>query len=582
MLNLSLLLLERVGIVIILAFILVNVRPFRKLLYERKDWSAKIQLIVIFSLFAIISNLTGVKIDANNNVVSSAILTNLPETFSIANTRILAITVAGIIGGPEVGTVVGIVAGIHRVIQGGSTGWFYIVSSAVIGFSSGFLFKSTMSKGHIDFITPSQGIFVGLFMEVIQMMFIAFFSPAGWELVKFIAGPMIIVNSVGTYIFLSIIQTSLNQEQEARAIQTHAVLELADKTLPYFRTGLNPSSAQKVAKIILDYTNFSAISLTTTNTILAHVGAGSDHHLSGEPMITKLSMRSIRTGELEIAYSKKEIGCAYPKCPLEAAVIIPLWINDEVAGTLKMYYTNAQMMTAVEEQLAVGLGSIFSSQLALGAAETQSKLVKDAEIKSLQAQINPHFFFNAINTISAMMRKDSEQARSLLLQLSTYFRSNLMGVRETEITLVQEQRHVQAYLSLEQTRFPDKFEVHQKILVSNKVKLPPFTLQVLVENAIKHAFSNRKNGNLVEILIAPESDKLKIQVTDNGSGIDPAKLSLLGVEAVDSAHGSGTALQNLNQRLVGLYGKSSSLQFNSTPTGTSVTTWIPFKEGDEE
>ena len=357
---------------------------------------------------------------------------------------------------------------------------------------------------------------------------------------------------------------------------------MADKTLPYFRTGLNPASAQKVAKIILDYTNFSAISLTTTNTILAHVGAGSDHHLSGEPMITKLSMRSIRTGELEIAYSKKEIGCAYPKCPLEAAVIIPLWINDEVAGTLKMYYTNAQMMTAVEEQLAVGLGSIFSSQLALGAAETQSKLVKDAEIKSLQAQINPHFFFNAINTISAMMRKDSEQARSLLLQLSTYFRSNLMGVRETEITLVQEQRHVQAYLSLEQTRFPDKFEVHQKILVSNKVKLPPFTLQVLVENAIKHAFSNRKNGNLVEILIAPESDKLKIQVTDNGSGIDPAKLSLLGVEAVDSAHGSGTALQNLNQRLVGLYGKSSSLQFNSTPTGTSVTTWIPFKEGDEE
>lgn len=580
MLNLSLLLLERVGIVIILAFVLVNVRPFRKLLYERKDWSAKVQLIVIFALFAIISNLTGVKIDSNNNVISSAILTNLPETYSIANTRILAITVAGIIGGPEVGTVVGIIAGIHRVMQGGSTGWFYIISSSIIGFSSGFLFKSTMSRGHIDIITPSQGIFVGFFMEVIQMMFISFFSPTGLELVKFIAVPMIMLNSVGTYIFLSIIQTSLNQEQEARAIQTHSVLELADKTLPYFRAGLNPASAQKVANIIKDYTNFAAISLTTTNRILAHVGAGSDHHLAGERMITKLSMRAIRNGELEIAYSKKEIGCSHPDCPLEAAVIIPLWINDAVVGTLKMYYTDAQMMTTVEEQLAAGLGSIFSSQLALGAAETQSKLVKDAEIKSLQAQINPHFFFNAINTISAMMRKDSEQARSLLLQLSTYFRANLMGVRETEITLEQEQRHVQAYLSLEQTRFPDKFEVHQKILAPRTVKLPPFTIQVLVENAVKHAFSNRKQGNLVEILIEPEDDKLKIKVTDNGSGIDPDKLPSLGVDVVESSHGSGTALQNLNQRLVGLYGKLSSLQFDSTATGTSVTIWIPLKEGD--
>lgn len=297
-------------------------------------------------------------------------------------------------------------------------------------------------------------------------------------------------------------------------------------------------------------------------------------------MITKLSMRAISNGELEIAYSKKEIGCSHPDCPLEAAVIIPLWINDAVVGTLKMYYTDAQMMTTVEEQLAVGLGSIFSSQLALGAAETQSKLVKDAEIKSLQAQINPHFFFNAINTISAMMRKDSEQARSLLLQLSTYFRANLMGVRETEITLEQEQRHVQAYLSLEQTRFPDKFEVHQKILAPRTVKLPPFTIQVLVENAVKHAFSNRKQGNLVEILIEPEDDKLKIQVTDNGSGIDPDKLPSLGVDVVESSHGSGTALQNLNQRLVGLYGKLSSLQFDSTATGTSVTIWIPLKEGD--
>ena len=74
-----------------------------------------------------------------------------------------------------------------------------------------------------------------------------------------------------------------------------------------------------------------------------------------------------------------------------------------------MYFTDPAQLTHVEEQLAEGLGTIFSSQIELGEAEVQSKLLKEAEIKSLQAQVNPHFFFNAINTISALMRKDSEK-----------------------------------------------------------------------------------------------------------------------------------------------------------------------------
>ncbi|WP_186318575.1 histidine kinase, partial [Dermacoccus nishinomiyaensis] len=78
-----------------------------------------------------------------------------------------------------------------------------------------------------------------------------------------------------------------------------------------------------------------------------------------------------------------------------------------------------------DKQMASGLAEIFSSQIELGQAEMQSALLRDAEIKSLQAQVNPHFFFNAINTISAMIRINSEKARDLLLQLSQFFRSNL-------------------------------------------------------------------------------------------------------------------------------------------------------------
>ncbi len=97
MLNLSLLMLERVGIVIILAFLLVNVRLFRRLLFHQNSFNAKVQLILIFAVFAIVSNLTGIEISPQNNLISSVILTGIPQNYSIANTRILAITVAGLL-----------------------------------------------------------------------------------------------------------------------------------------------------------------------------------------------------------------------------------------------------------------------------------------------------------------------------------------------------------------------------------------------------------------------------------------------------------------------------------------------------
>lgn len=578
MLNLALLMLERVGIVIILAFLLVNVRPFRRLLFEPRTVANQAKLIIIFGVFAIIANVTGIEVDSQNHLVATGILLHLPDQNSIANARLLAVTVAGIIGGPMVGGVVGLIAGLHRIMQGGPAAWFYVPSSVIIGALSGVVYRRHFSQHKkLMPITPLQGLIVGFAVEALQMLFVLLFSPTGWQLVKLIALPMITINALGTFIFLSIIQLFLNQEQETRAMQTHDVLELADRTLPYFRAGLNAQSAQKVAQIIQKYTNFAAISLTDTSHILTHVGAGSDHHVAGTKIVTKLSASAIAHNEIRIAHSKREIGCTHPDCPLAAGIVIPLDVHDQVVGALKMYATDTSFITPVEEQLAQGLGSIFSSQIALGAAENQSKLVKDAEIKSLQAQINPHFFFNAINTISATIRLDSEKARQLLLQLSTYFRANLIGVRETEITLAQEQAHVQAYLGLEQTRFPGKYTITFNIQTKTTVLLPPFTIQVLVENAIKHAFTGKKSGNHIWIDATQQADQLNIKVTDNGNGIDPAILQHLGQQVIASSSGSGTALQNLNQRLTGLYGPDSHLQFHSDQQGTTVTAYLPFK-----
>lgn len=576
MIYLSILMAERVGIVIILAFLLVNIPAFRRLLFA-KTFAERLQLVIIFSLFAILANITGIEIDPTNDLHDKVLLTAVSHNDSIVNARILAVTVAGIIGGPWVGGSVGLIAGLHRVMQAGfaSQAWFYIPSSALIGLLSGYLYKDKNSS--FTGMTPKRGFIVGLSMETIQMIFVFLFSPTGWRLVSFIALPMIIISSIGTSIFISVITMYLRQEEETRATQTHSVLQLTNETLPYFRNGLNRQSAEKVVKIIKEHTNFDAISITNRHIILAHVGAGSDHHIAGETMVTNLSESVIQNGQVRVAKNAEEIGCSHVNCPLQAAIVVPLRIGNQVAGTLKMYYTDSWRLTPVEIQLATGLGEIFANQIALGEAEMQAKLVRDAEIKSLQAQVNPHFFFNAINTISAMMRRDADKARQLLLQLSTYFRANLIGARATKITLAQEKEHVHAYLKLEQTRFPDKYEVEFNSEVDDDVLLPPFTIQVLVENAVKHAFGNRKTGNKVLINIWRQNDHLILQVVDNGSGIPASLLPKLGQEVVPSEHGSGTALQNLNQRLTGLYDQQSHLQFNTGKHGTKVMISLPLQ-----
>ncbi|MCC7666428.1 sensor histidine kinase [Liquorilactobacillus satsumensis] len=570
MFSLFILLLQRLGIILVLAFLLVNVSFFRKLIAQ-KSLKAGIALIAIFTIFTIISNLTGVEITRNNSLVQAPFLTGLPQSDSIANTRTLVITVAGIIGGPLVGSVVGFLGGLHRVIQGNFSDYFYIVSSTLVGLVSGLLAKKL--KHNTSYPSPGMSAALGLLAESLQMIFIGIFS--GLALVKLIIIPMILLNSIGVSVFISILNAYLSNEQQLKAVQTHDVLNLTNRTLPYFRQGLNINSAQQACRIIRQYTNFDAVGITDRVNVLAHVGAGEDHHLAGQAVLTDLSKHVIASGTARFAYHQAEIGCPHAGCPLASAIVLPLIVNDKTIGALKMYFTKAERLTSVEENLAQGLASIFSSQLALGMAEEQSKLASDAEIKSLQAQINPHFFFNAINTVSALMRTNVDQARTALLQLSTFFRSSLQGVTETQIPLKQEKEHVNSYMSLEQTRFPDKYTVIYAIDAAPEVQVPPFCLQVLVENSVRHAFPNRRKGNIIKITVKQHPTALNIIVADNGIGIKKELLARLGQETITSSTGTGTALANLNRRLIGLYGNESHLQIKSSAAGTTIKIVIP-------
>jgi two-component system sensor histidine kinase LytS len=576
---LFILLLERVGFIILVAYLLLNISAFKYLLTNRNRWKTRGLLILVFGVFAILSNSTGIEI-YQGEVIFGELFSRLSEGSSLANTRVLTIGISGLIGGPVVGISVGAVSSIIRFMQGGIDPYIYVVSSLLIGCVSGVYGQTFIKKE--SFPSPLQGAVTGAGVEMIQMVCILILSSNvrdAVELVRFIILPMTLINSMGMAVFLSIIHSARKQEMQAKAIQTHDVLKLANATLPYFRSGLDEESCKQAAEVIQKFMKVSAVSITNTKSILAHVGAASDHHKASLDILTDLSREVLKSGEVKEAHSHTEIGCGHPDCPLEAAIVIPLRTERGVVGTLKLYFTDTADLTFVERKIAEGLGNIFSSQIELGEAEEEGRLLQDAEIKSLQAQVNPHFFFNAINTISALIRVDSEQARKLLVRLSQFFRSNLQGARTNLIPLEKELQQVEAYQTLEQARFPDRYTVHVKVEESTKrVLVPPFLLQILVENALKHAFASRKTGNDVWISIEEYTSYIEIEVKDNGFGIPEELKEKIGKEEISSEKGTGSALENLNRRLFHLFGEKSRLQFISTESGTTVRCHIPIQK----
>ncbi|WP_409290788.1 LytS/YhcK type 5TM receptor domain-containing protein [Peribacillus sp. SCS-37] len=576
MINLIPLMIERVGVILMAVFLLSQIKSFRRIIHNEQGYKEKLVLIAFFGLFGIISNYTGIEIK-HNSVTENSWLIGVEPDSAIANTRIMGIAIGSLLGGPAAGIGIGLISGVHRYFLGGFTAEACAISAVLAGAAAGYLGMQRRKK---KAITPAFAVGVGASMEIIQMgIILAVTRPfeLAWGLVKIIGIPMIAINALGMLLFMLIIQYILREQERTKALQTSKAFYIADRTLPYFRRGLNRDSCRQVAEIMLGLTDADAIAITDSTGVLAHAGAASDHHVPMPGFSTGLTKRVLKEGKVLTARSREEILCMQESCPLRAAVVLPLKVHDKTVGTLKLYFTKPEALTEVEKELAEGLANLFSTQLELAEAEEQTKLLKDAEIKALQAQVHPHFFFNAINTISVLCRTNPEKARKLLLELSHFFRSNLQGARQILIPLEKEIEHVKAYLSLEQARFPDKYEVRFDIEEgAEKSLLPPFILQPLVENSIRHAFSRSKEKGEVLVSARINDDFLHIGVKDNGNGIVPEKLAVLGKETMESRHGTGTALVNIKERLDRMYNQRAGFNIASPDRkGTYISIKIP-------
>ncbi|UIO41188.1 sensor histidine kinase [Brevibacillus brevis] len=552
---------ERTAVLIVMALLFTRVRAFRSILNQQATWREKALMVIIFSAISILGTYNGIWYQD-----------------AIANSRVIGTVVAGLLAGPWVGLMTGLIAGIHRYSLGGFTDLACAISTISEGLFAGLIYQFLRNRSKK--IGWTTALFVGFLAEWLQMgivLLIARPYADALALVQAISVPMSVVNSVGIAILIIIIDLAKKEEDRIGALQAQRTLQVADKTLSYLRQGLTYDSAQKVAEEILRTTRVAAVAITDTRSVLAHVGAGSSHHVVGEGITTKATREVLSTKEVKIAQTKEEIGCRETNCPLRYAILVPLMRRREVAGVLKLYQDRSRKLSAVDLELVRGLGNLISSQLELAELEKQSRLLADAEIRALHAQINPHFLFNALNTIVSFIRFRPEQARELLIHLGEYFRRNLHD-SGGYVSLARELEHIEAYLAIERARFGDKLHVEYDIEDGvERFTVPGLILQPLVENAVKHGLLPKREGGTVVIRARrKEKQIVELTVADNGVGMEMDPSERAPDEKRAGRQLSGIGLANVKSRLQSIYGEPYGIVIESkSGSGTTCTIQLP-------
>jgi len=353
-----------------------------------------------------------------------------------------------------------------------------------------------------------------------------------------------------------------------RAMQSHQILEIADRSLAYLRRGLDPETAQEVCRLALEESEAAAVAITDTERVLGFAGIGEDHHEVGGPIMTRATRESIEMNEHRILGSKDEIGCPKRDCMLRAAIVVPLEVRGEAVGTLKFYYTTPRLLNETQVTMVEGLARLLSTQLELSELEIQTALACRMELKALQAQINPHFLFNTINTIAMLIRTDPGKARDLLREFASFYR-RMLEDNEGLIPLRQELEYALTYLRFEKARFGDRLIVTEDFDAAVlDVPVPAFILQPLVENCVQHGV--RPDRPLtVAIEGSQEGRTIHVRIVDDGVGISHKELP--HVLEAGFGKGLGIALKNVDDRLKGHFGLGSGLEVQSVPgEGTTV------------
>ncbi|MRT14756.1 GAF domain-containing protein [Enterobacteriaceae bacterium RIT711] len=555
--NLVLLLLQQMCVYLVIAWLMSKTRLFIPLMQVTVRLPHKLLCYITFSIFCIMGTYFGLHIDD-----------------SIANTRAIGAVMGGLLGGPLVGGLVGLTGGLHRYSMGGMTALSCMVSTIVEGLLGGLLHRLLIRRGRSDLLfNPLTAGGITLLAEFFQMGIILLIARPfadALNLVKSIAAPMMITNTVGAALFMRILLDKRAMFEKYTSAFSATALKVAASTEGILRRGFNQENSMKVAQVLHLELDIGAVAITDHEKLLAFTGIGADHHLPGSPISSEYTWQAIERGEVVYADGNEvPYRCSlHPNCKLGSTLVIPLYgENSRVIGTIKLYEAKNRLFSSINRTLGEGIAQLLSAQILAGQYERQKQMLTQSEIKLLHAQVNPHFLFNALNTLVAVIRRDNEQACQLVQYLSTFFRKNLKRPSEI-VTLADEIEHVNAYLQIEQARFQSRLRVQLNVPQAlSLVQLPAFTLQPIVENAIKHGTSQLLGVGEVTVNACQNGEYLQLSIEDNAGLYQEKNTS------------SGLGMSLVDKRLRARYGDDCGIKVDyESDRFTRITLRLPLEE----
>ena len=498
-------LLLNVVFLIVISFLIAKLPFIERLLTVKKETPVgKAALALLFGGISICSTYIGVRVEG-----------------VIVNTRVIGTLTAGLFYGPAVGIGAGAVAAVHRLLYdpAGFTTVACALSTLFAGLLGALLHNAYNRARHGSlFLALTAAAAETLHMLLILLLSRPYEQAAA--AVRIIAAPMLLLNSVGLLTFVSVLNQVYVQKDRNSAVKVRDALRVAEESLPYMRLGLHSGQAlDRVVGIILNAGICEGVIFTDRQDVLASHCMGSLPPVPAGKGLPDFTAEPLRTGRL---LSDADIAPDSPYYPVSRKyqiIVAPLVVRGKTIGSMTLIVKRIFLAREFDTRFADGLARLFSTQLELGEFDELKRQYRSAELRALRSQINPHFLYNALNTISCVCREQPDQARQLLLTLATHYR-HVLSDPHTLTTLEDEIRHVEDYLVLEKARFGSSLIVQYQLECDVREAVPTFVLQPLIENAIKYG-KGADGIRRVCIRAEDEGKQLAVTISDRGQGFPP-------------------------------------------------------------
>ncbi|WP_298253291.1 sensor histidine kinase [uncultured Arthrobacter sp.] len=344
---------------------------------------------------------------------------------------------------------------------------------------------------------------------------------------------------------------------------TYATLHTAALASEHLREGLTPSGARRASRHLRGLLRCDVLLISDDAGVLAWEGAR-----GSEPEVMPLVRQVLESGRTQIfrRQAVRDVGLA----ELGELVLSPVRVENRVVGTVGAFVgvVDAGLVRATNE-----LAGWVSTQVELAELDSSRRLLAEAELRALRAQISPHFIYNSLNAIASFINTDPQRARELVVEFADFTRYSFR--RHGDFTTVAEELlSIDRYLLLERARFGDRLRVSLNVGPEVLGTVIPFlSLQPLVENAVRHGLDSKDGIGNITITAHDAGPYAEVTIEDDGVGIDPEHLRSVLAGHTEGVH---VGLRNVDSRLRQVYGDDHGLVIDTAPgAGTLITMRVP-------